>query len=63
MRSVLRNFMCGVGWDKKKHFPISRSTLPRWYLYATCCYVQYDNSSNYGKKNEVTESCPEFNAE
>ena len=23
----------------------------------------YDNSSNYGKKTEVTESCPEFNAE
>ena len=32
MRSVLRNFMCGVGWDKKKHFPISRSTLPRCYM-------------------------------
>ena len=24
---------------------------------------QYDNTSNYGKKNEVIESCPEFNAE
>ena len=27
------------------------------------CYeidVQYDNTSNYGKKNEVIESCPEF---
>ena len=24
---------------------------------------RYDNLSNYGKKNEVTESCPEFNAE
>ena len=25
--------------------------------------VYYDNTSNYGKKNEVIESCPEFNAE
>jgi len=25
--------------------------------------LDYDNSLNYGKKNEVTESCPEFNAE
>ena len=27
------------------------------------CSVGYDNTSNYGKKNEVIESCEEFNAE
>ena len=25
--------------------------------------MQYDNTSNYGKKIEVIESCPEFNSE
>ena len=24
-------------------------------------HQQYDNTSNYGKKNDVMESCPEFN--
>ena len=26
-------------------------------------YVYYDNTSNYGKKIEAIESCPEFNSE
>ena len=30
---------------------------------AVFAYLRYDNTSNYGKKNEVIESCPEFNAE
>ena len=40
-----------------------RKNLPVTFNNYTSLYDDYDNTSNYGKKNEVVESCPEFNAE